>query len=143
MAVPDRAVGAIIGKGGEVISQIKSVVGVRIRISSRDEYIEGTKDRSVTITGHPPPAPPPPPRPPARSPAQNQSHTADQHCRLHPLLLQGFSSCQIEQARVTGLSMIRCFMLATDCSSCSLMHSSSLTMVEKAAAAKLCNCYPV
>lgn len=67
MAVPDRAVGAIIGKGGEVISQIKSVVGVRIRISSRDEYIEGTKDRSVTITGHPPPAPPRPPgRPPAR-----------------------------------------------------------------------------
>mmetsp|Transcript_11388 Transcript_11388/g.34238 ORF Transcript_11388/g.34238 Transcript_11388/m.34238 type:complete len:380 (+) Transcript_11388:2-1141(+) len=51
VAVPDRAVGAIIGKGGDVINQIKNVVGVRIRVSGRDEYIEGTKDRSVTITG--------------------------------------------------------------------------------------------
>lgn len=54
VAVPDRAVGAIIGKGGDVINQIKNVVGVRIRVSGRDEYIEGTKDRSVTITGAPP-----------------------------------------------------------------------------------------
>ena len=106
VAVPDRAVGAIIGKGGEVcweashaaacllrcwllllplaapaivgrsasdawflwsldvaaadsaapayvqvINQIKNVVGVRIRVSGRDEYIEGTRDRSVTISG--------------------------------------------------------------------------------------------
>jgi RNA-binding protein Nova len=51
VAVPDRAVGAIIGKGGEVINQIKNVVGVRIRVSGRDEYIEGTRDRNVTISG--------------------------------------------------------------------------------------------
>jgi KH domain len=34
-----------------VINQIKNVVGVRIRVSGRDEYIEGTRDRSVTISG--------------------------------------------------------------------------------------------
>lgn len=107
VAVPDRAVGAIIGKGGEVcgrsrpsidmnsrgachafalleawrigllllmtswhsylhstsastrvrcataqvINQIKNVVGVRIRVSGREDYMEGTRDRSVTISG--------------------------------------------------------------------------------------------
>ena len=35
----------------QVINQIKNVVGVRIRVSGRDEYIEGTRDRSVTISG--------------------------------------------------------------------------------------------
>lgn len=32
MHVPDRAVGAVIGKGGEVINQLKTLVGVRIKV---------------------------------------------------------------------------------------------------------------
>jgi len=51
MQVPDRSIGAVIGKGGEVINQLKSVVGVRIKISGRDEFVEGTTDRTITITG--------------------------------------------------------------------------------------------
>lgn len=51
VGVPNRAVGAIIGKGGEVINQIKALVGVRIKVSARDDFIEGTKDRAVTISG--------------------------------------------------------------------------------------------
>lgn len=51
VGVPNRAVGAIIGKGGEVINQIKTLVGVRIRVSARDDFIEGTQDRAVTISG--------------------------------------------------------------------------------------------
>ena len=51
MRVPDSAMGAVIGKGGEVINQMKSVIGVRIRVSGRDEFVEGTRDRTVTISG--------------------------------------------------------------------------------------------
>ncbi len=43
--------GAIIGKGGEVISQLKSVIGVKIRISDRDDFVAGTRNRKVTISG--------------------------------------------------------------------------------------------
>ncbi len=43
--------GAIIGKGGEVISQLKSVIGVKIRISDRDDFVPGTRNRKVTISG--------------------------------------------------------------------------------------------
>ena len=49
--VPEVRVGAIIGKGGEVINQLKSLVGVRIRISGRDDFFPGTQDRKVTISG--------------------------------------------------------------------------------------------
>ena len=51
MHVADRAMGAVIGKGGEVINQLKSVVGVRIRVSGREEFVEGTRDRTITISG--------------------------------------------------------------------------------------------
>ena len=34
-----------------MINQIKNVVGVRIRVSGRDEFVSGTRDRQVTITG--------------------------------------------------------------------------------------------
>ena len=44
-------VGAIIGKGGEVISQLKTVIGVKIRISDRDDFVPGTRNRKVTISG--------------------------------------------------------------------------------------------
>lgn len=51
--VPEARVGAIIGKGGEIITQLKSVVGVKIRISDRDDFVPGTRDRKVTISGTP------------------------------------------------------------------------------------------
>lgn len=51
MHVPDRSVGAVIGKGGEVINQLKAVVGVRIKVSGRNEFVEGTQDRTITISG--------------------------------------------------------------------------------------------
>ena len=47
----ESKVGAIIGKGGEVISQLKSVIGVKIRISDRDDFVPGTRNRKVTISG--------------------------------------------------------------------------------------------
>jgi RNA-binding protein Nova len=75
--VPEGRVGAVIGKGGEVrallcgqarcrdprglteaaarpaqvISQLKSVVGVKIRISDREDFVPGTRNRKVTISG--------------------------------------------------------------------------------------------
>ena len=49
MHVADRAVGAVIGKGGEVINQLKTVVGVRIKVSGRNEFVEGTRDRTIPI----------------------------------------------------------------------------------------------
>ena len=51
LPVPGNRVGAIIGKGGEVINQLKSVVGVRIRVSDRDDLVPGTQNRKVTISG--------------------------------------------------------------------------------------------
>ncbi|KAK9811410.1 hypothetical protein WJX72_003480 [[Myrmecia] bisecta] len=53
MPVPEARVGAVIGKGGEVINQLKSLVGVRIRISDRDDFVPGTRNRKVTISGAP------------------------------------------------------------------------------------------
>lgn len=51
LPVPGNRVGAIIGKGGEVINQLKSVVGVRIRVSDREDLVPGTQNRKVTISG--------------------------------------------------------------------------------------------
>ena len=46
--VPDVRIGAVIGKGGEIITQLKTLVGVKIRISDRDNFVPGTRDRKVT-----------------------------------------------------------------------------------------------
>lgn len=45
--VPDARIGAVIGKGGEIINQLKALVGVKIRISDRDDFVPGTRDRKV------------------------------------------------------------------------------------------------
>jgi KH domain len=50
-AATKSAAGSAAPEYAQVIKQIKNVVGVRIRVSGRDEYIEGTRDRSVTISG--------------------------------------------------------------------------------------------
>eukprot|EP01018_Ginkgo_biloba_P020356 Gb_41492 [translate_table: standard] len=51
MAVPDERVGAIVGRGGRTIIEIQQVSGARIKISDRGDFISGTNDRQVTISG--------------------------------------------------------------------------------------------
>ena len=48
--VPDVRIGAVIGKGGEIITQLKTLVGVKIRISDRDNFVPGTRDRKASHT---------------------------------------------------------------------------------------------
>lgn len=48
ISVPEGKIGAVIGKGGEIITSLKTLVGVRIRISERDMFIPGTRDREVS-----------------------------------------------------------------------------------------------
>ncbi|EDV22924.1 Protein BTR1 [Trichoplax sp. H2] len=49
--VPDSIIGAILGKRGKVISDIQNISGAHIQVSQRGDYIPGTKDREVTVTG--------------------------------------------------------------------------------------------
>ena len=50
ISVPEGKIGAVIGKGGEIITSLKTLVGVRIRISERDMFIPGTRDREVSVS---------------------------------------------------------------------------------------------
>lgn len=47
LQIPDACIGAIIGKGGEIITQIKNLFDVTIRISDRDHFVPGTRNREV------------------------------------------------------------------------------------------------
>eukprot|EP00249_Psilotum_nudum_P009466 c21954_g1_i4 orf=288-1271(-) len=51
IAIPDEQVGAIVGRGGKTITDIQQASGVRIKISDRGDFVAGTKNRKVTITG--------------------------------------------------------------------------------------------
>ncbi|CAI5491801.1 unnamed protein product [Closterium sp. Naga37s-1] len=51
VAVPDDHVGAVVGKQGRSINEIQQNTGVRMVISGRNDFVEGTRDRKVTITG--------------------------------------------------------------------------------------------
>lgn len=51
IAVPDECVGIIVGRGGKTISDIQQMSGGRIKISDRGDFVTGTTDRKVTITG--------------------------------------------------------------------------------------------
>eukprot|EP00250_Pteridium_aquilinum_P001893 c12100_g1_i1 orf=312-1325(+) len=51
LAIPDEHVGAIVGRGGKIITEIQQNSGTRIKISDRGDYIPGTTNRKVTITG--------------------------------------------------------------------------------------------
>lgn len=53
VAVPDEHIGAVLGKGGRTISEIQVVSGVRIKVSDRGDFVEGTRNRKVTLTGTP------------------------------------------------------------------------------------------
>eukprot|EP00112_Aurelia_sp_Birch-Aquarium-sp1_P018312 Seg4353.1 transcript_id=Seg4353.1/GoldUCD/mRNA.D3Y31 product="RNA-binding protein Nova-1" protein_id=Seg4353.1/GoldUCD/D3Y31 len=49
--VPNYAAGAIIGKGGQNISQLQSTYGARIKLSQNNDCYPGTQERIAVITG--------------------------------------------------------------------------------------------
>ncbi|WOK94894.1 protein BTR1 [Canna indica] len=51
IGVADEHIGAIVGRGGRNIIEISQVSGARIKISDRGDFMSGTSDRKVTITG--------------------------------------------------------------------------------------------
>ncbi|CAL9153170.1 unnamed protein product [Musa hybrid cultivar] len=51
IAIADEHIGAVVGRGGRNIMEISQVSGARIKISDRGDFIMGTSDRKVTITG--------------------------------------------------------------------------------------------
>lgn len=53
LAVHDTHVGSILGQGGCKLRDIMSVSGAQITVSTRGEFMEGTRDRKVTIEGSP------------------------------------------------------------------------------------------
>lgn len=51
VAVPDEHIGAIVGRSGRYISEMQQVSGVRIKISDRDDFVPGTRNRKILLTG--------------------------------------------------------------------------------------------
>jgi polyribonucleotide nucleotidyltransferase len=51
MAVPELLIGNILGKNGSAIREIAFLSGAKISVSSRGEYVAGTTNRIVSITG--------------------------------------------------------------------------------------------
>ncbi|NP_001161615.1 NOVA-like protein [Saccoglossus kowalevskii] len=50
--VPETLVGAILGKGGKTLVEFQQCSGARIQISKKGEYVPGTRNRKVIITGN-------------------------------------------------------------------------------------------
>ncbi|XP_026682038.1 far upstream element-binding protein 2-like [Diaphorina citri] len=53
MTVPNELIGAVIGKGGTKIFEIRKISGAMIRISKSSEEEEDSNDRTITMTGTP------------------------------------------------------------------------------------------
>lgn len=53
VAIPEEAVGRVIGKQGVIINQMKDLLGINVKISKKGEYLPGTNDRACHITGDP------------------------------------------------------------------------------------------
>eukprot|EP00800_Vazella_pourtalesii_P021593 TRINITY_DN80_c0_g1_i4.p1 TRINITY_DN80_c0_g1~~TRINITY_DN80_c0_g1_i4.p1 ORF type:complete len:390 (-),score=74.83 TRINITY_DN80_c0_g1_i4:88-1257(-) len=51
LGVMEDFVGGIVGRNGVTISEIQSMSRTHIQISDKDEYIQGTRDRKLTIKG--------------------------------------------------------------------------------------------
>ncbi|KAF6167739.1 hypothetical protein GIB67_017234 [Kingdonia uniflora] len=51
IGVADEHIGVVVGRGGRNIMEIGQASGARIKISDRGDFIFGTSDRKVTITG--------------------------------------------------------------------------------------------
>lgn len=54
LSVPESLVGAILGKGGKTLVEYQEISGTRIQISKKGDYVPGTRNRRVSITGKPP-----------------------------------------------------------------------------------------
>lgn len=54
LSVPESLVGAILGKGGKTLVEYQEMSGARIQISKKGEYVPGTRNRRVSISGKPP-----------------------------------------------------------------------------------------
>mmetsp|Transcript_17666 Transcript_17666/g.29596 ORF Transcript_17666/g.29596 Transcript_17666/m.29596 type:complete len:362 (+) Transcript_17666:147-1232(+) len=53
LSVPNDLMGNIFGRQGATLREIISLSGARVTVSGRDEFVEGTTNRIVTITGTP------------------------------------------------------------------------------------------
>lgn len=51
IGVADEHIGLVLGRGGRNIAEISQISGAKIKISDRDDFISGTTDRKVSITG--------------------------------------------------------------------------------------------
>jgi RNA-binding protein Nova len=51
LAVPDAMVGAVLGRRGQTLQELQSESGARIRVSQRNEFVPGTTNRIVTVSG--------------------------------------------------------------------------------------------
>lgn len=51
MLVAEGKVGAMMGKGGEIVTGLKRLLNVRISVSGREDYEPGTTNRKVLISG--------------------------------------------------------------------------------------------
>jgi RNA-binding protein Nova len=51
VTIPDSLIGAVLGRGGRTIAEIQVASGCRIKVSDRDDFFEGTRNRKVIITG--------------------------------------------------------------------------------------------
>ncbi|KAL3523523.1 hypothetical protein ACH5RR_016357 [Cinchona calisaya] len=51
IGIADEHIGLVVGRGGRNISEISQLSGARIKISERGDFMSGTSDRKVTITG--------------------------------------------------------------------------------------------
>ncbi|XP_022858671.1 protein BTR1-like isoform X3 [Olea europaea var. sylvestris] len=51
IGVADERIGLVVGRGGRTLMEISQLSGARIKISDRGDFMAGTSDRKVTITG--------------------------------------------------------------------------------------------
>lgn len=51
LSVPDEVVGSLIGTKGRTIQRIKNESGASITISSKGDYLDGTSNRKITVSG--------------------------------------------------------------------------------------------
>jgi len=53
ISIPNEYVGNIFGRQGSTMREIISLSGAKVNVSGRNEFVEGTTNRLVTITGSP------------------------------------------------------------------------------------------
>ena len=51
VTIPDSLIGAVLGRGGRTIAEVQVASGCRIKVSDRDDFFEGTRNRKVVISG--------------------------------------------------------------------------------------------